>query len=422
MGAIVSAPLGCLSSCAGGLLAGCCCKLATAGSTDTNKGARCVLLWLQVVAVILAALMSLNPKSWLDWPCGKLPADLGICECYGLRDENSCYTDQIIYRTEASALVIFLFLLIMCVSGCGWHAAKSFPCGKFLVLVLLILVALFLPNASMTLFGSLAGVFSSVCLVAQMLIVIDLAYTWNENWLLKSRQYLMNTPGGRNLLGRLDNGHDGVPSTPWTTALLISSGVLCIVALVLAVILCVDFKVGGAITMVCLTFVACLALFLLSLTEWCEHGNLITSAVVLLYSMWLAYEALVAMPDTTATLLPWWFSLLVCAASLSAFAFCTSSKEQAQTTGEACDIETSRKEKVEIATEDQDDAPEDLDTFGFTKQCLIHASAAVYIASVWAPTSSSGIFAARVIALGLSLAIYGWVLIAPKILTNRSFN
>lgn len=232
----------------------------------------------------------------------------------------------------------------------------------------------------------------------------------------------MNTPGGRNLLGRLDNGHDSLPSTPWTIALIVSALLLCVAALVVAILICVYFK-DGAIAMVCLTFVACLLLGFISISEWCESGNLTASSVVLMYSMWLTYEAVSALPNTSTKLLPGWFSLTVCGVSLASFAlYSRTAKEEQQAAAQArdVDVETSREGNGAASTEDHGDS--DIDTFQFMKQCLIHASAAVYIASVWAPSRNWGTYTARVIALVASLALYGWILIAPKVLKNRDFS
>jgi hypothetical protein len=256
-----------------------------------------------------------------------------------------------------------------------------------------------------------------------MLIVIDFGYTWNEVWMNKSRQRLMEQPGGQAMLRNFDRGqHVGLPSTPWTYAIVVSAALLCLASLVVAILLCVNFKVGGAIALVCVTFLVSLVLLYISITDWCEHGNLLAASVVTLYSMWLAYEALAAMPDTSTTLLPWWFSLVVCGASLVAFAYGTSSKAVTPEEGQARDVEVPAQADGENAEATQDDVPEGMDTGDFTKQCLIHASAAVYIASCWAPSRNSGNFAAKIIALILSMAMYGWSLIAPKVLKNRNFN
>merc|ERR1712113_279317 len=57
-----------------------------------------------------------------------------------------------------------------------------------------------------------------------------------------------------------------------------------------------------------------IALLVLSITDWCEHGNLLTSCCVMAFSMWLCYQA-VDLPELK------WVGIAICALSLTAFAF-----------------------------------------------------------------------------------------------------
>jgi len=419
MGALITAPIAGIGTCAASMCGGClaagCCKLATAGSTDTTKAARCVLLWLQVVAVLLGVLMSWNPKGWLDWPCDHIFTDFGICECRGGADESSCYSDQIIYRTEASAVLVFVLLLILCVSGCAKHAAKSCPIGKFLILMLLIVILLFVPNDVLSVFGSIAGVASSVYLVAQTVLLMDFAYGWNEAWHTNAqkRQRDLNQQGYK----------------MWLIAIVVASAGLFILGLVEMILLCVNFTTGGARALVVTTFIVGFVLLFISITEWCEHGALLTSALVLAYMMWLSYEALSMLPLSdggVSDLLPRWVGLIVCAVSLAAFAYSASFSGKKATVpmaaGQEGLTEQGQAAGTAAAEEDEDDdTPEDLDVSDFTVQCTVHATAAVYIASSLAPSRGSWTFNARVAAVVVSLALYGWTLIAPKVLKNRQF-
>jgi hypothetical protein len=372
-----------------------------------------VLLWLQIVAVSLGAVMSWNPKGWLDSPCDHIP-EWGICECYGGTDETSCYQNQIIYRTEASVVLVFLFLLILCVSGCAKHAAKSFPVGKFLILIVLIFVSLFVPNDLLTVFGSVSGVASSAYLVAQTILLMDFAYSWNEAWHAnaQARQRDMN-PNGYKM---------------WLVAIVVAAAALFVVAVVALVVLSTTFTIGGAHALVISTFFIGLVLLVVSITEWCEHGALLTSALVLAYMMWLSYEALSMLPISDggkANLLPRWVGLLICAVSLAAFAYSASfsGRRLAVPTPpgqEALNAEQGQAAQAQAQDED-DDTPEGLDVTDFAVQCAVHATAAVYITSALAPSRGSLTFTARVIAVILSLALYGWTLVAPKILKNRQF-
>jgi hypothetical protein len=363
----------------------------------------------------MGILLSWKPKGWLDWPCEKIGffSDLGICECYGTDDDVSCYKDQIIYRTESSVMMLFVFLLILCVSGCARHAARDCPIGKFIVFVTLFVVMLFIPNAMLSVFGSAACAASSVYLVAQTILVVDFGYTWNEYWMAKSheaRRNLERTIGDLSL---------------WQIGLVAASLVLCIIAIIAAVILCISFPTGAARALVIGSFLAALALALVSIF-FAEHGALLVSALVMAYTMWLSYEALSMMPPSdsfTPHLLPQWISLLICALSLVAFALCASFGGQGKPA--ARDLQMSGQALAEqgaAVDESDDDVVPGLDTWDFSVQCMVHAAAAVYIAASLAPARSNFTLTTRSIAVVVSLLLYGWTLIAPKVLTNRSFD
>jgi len=302
--------------------------------------------------------------------------------------------------------------LILCVSGCAKHAAKSCPVGKFLILIVLILVLLFAPNDMLSVFGAVAGVASSAYLVAQTVLLMDFAYGWNEAWHTnaQNRQRDLNPRGYK----------------MWLIAIVVAAALLFVLALVECIILCTQFATGGARTLVILTFLIGVVLLVISITDWCEHGALLTSSVVLAYMMWLAYEALSMLPLSDGGiehLLPRWMGLLICALSLAAFASSTSFGARKPTTAATPapgqEVLTEQGQTAAQAEDDEDDTPEGLDVSDFTVQCVVHAAAAVYVASAVAPSRAAVTFDARVVAVVVSLALYGWTLVAPKILTGR---
>jgi hypothetical protein len=401
-----------------------CCKLATAGETDTNKGARCVLLWLQVYAVVMGLLFCWNPEKWLNWPCDKLNdiglfgGDVGVCECYGTDDQNTCYSNQLIYRCEASAVLVFILLEIMCVSGCARHAAKDCPFGKFLILTVLIVVLLFVPNTWLTVFGQIAGVASAIYLLAQTVLFMDFAYCWNENWFDKA----VKAERSGDLAGKMT----------WQRLIVAGAAAVFIFAVVELILLFCKFHGGKAVSLIAITFVVGIVWLVISITDWCDHGNLLTSTVVLAYLMWLCYEALSMLPvesGGTDHLLPRWIGILVCALSLALFASASSmGLEKATTDAAPAGPALAEQGQAGVAVGEQardvthdDDVPEDLNLKDFSVQCAVHACAAVYITSALAPSRSDWTFTARVVCVVLSCILYGWTLVAPKVLKNREF-
>jgi len=295
------------------------------------------------------------------------------------------------------------------VSGCATAAAKSFPVGKFLAVILILVVLLFLPNELMSAFGGAAGVISSAYLVAQTVMLIGFAYDWNQTWHTNALSALRREIGQRGY-------------KRWLAAIIVSSVLLLLAGLAGCVLLCIDFPVGGAQALVITTFVVSLVLLVISISGWCEHGALLTSALVLAYSMWLSYEALSMLStsnDFTPHLLPRWVGLTICALSLTAFAHSTGLSVSGQQNEGPLAAE---RAEAGAAGEEEADAPAGLDTWDFTVQCVVHAAAALYVTSSLAPARSTVTLVARVVAVCASLLLYGWSLVAPKVLTNRNFS
>jgi len=206
-----------------------------------------VLLWLQIIAVSMAAMMRWDPKTWLDGPCSELP-DWGICDCYVAVDPNdlrqSCYMDQLTYRCEFAVVLVFIFLMIMCVSGCAKHAAQDCPFGKFMILILLTVVLLFVPNTILTVFGQIAGVASAVFLAWATILLVDFAYTWNEGWHSKAiaRQRELQPQGHRN----------------WLIAIVVAAAATFVLGIVEGVLLLVNFHSTSAQVLVITSFLVAL--------------------------------------------------------------------------------------------------------------------------------------------------------------------
>lgn len=211
----------------------------------------------------------------------------------------------------------------------------------------------------------------------------------------------------------------------WLAAIIVAAALMFVVAVVECILLNITFTTAGAHALIIASFVLGAILLVVSITEWCEHGSLLTSTVVLAYVMWLCYEGLSMLPLENGgelELLPGWIGLCVCGFSLIAFAFCASSimpKSAAQSAeGQEAMEQGDAPESVQAG---DDDTSSQLNLREFTVQCLVHAAAALYICSSLAPAKSLWTFVARVMAVALSLVLYGWSLVAPKVLKNREF-
>merc|ERR1712137_1001398 len=60
-----------------------------------------------------------------------------------------------------------------------------------------------------------------------------------------------------------------------------------------------------------------------------------------------------------------------------------------------------------------------IDTKEFGMQCLVHTAAALYVCSVMAPHPEKWNFYIHEVAVVVSLLLYGWSLVAPRVLEGR---
>jgi len=121
----------------------------------------------------------------------------------------------------------------------------------------------------------IARVVSGVFLVLQIVLLIDFAYRWNENWMADDKE--------------------------WTRAIIAVCVVLFVGCLTLFGFMTHWF--GGSDCsrnnfLLSATFLLPMLFTCLSVTSWCEHGALLTSAVVTAYCYWLGFSALSSDPSS----------------------------------------------------------------------------------------------------------------------------
>eukprot|EP00656_Telonema_subtile_P028994 TRINITY_DN3181_c0_g1_i3.p1 TRINITY_DN3181_c0_g1~~TRINITY_DN3181_c0_g1_i3.p1 ORF type:complete len:325 (+),score=66.88 TRINITY_DN3181_c0_g1_i3:133-1107(+) len=135
----------------------------------------------------------------------------------------------------------------------GWWWAKSLAAGS------LCLMSFFLPNSFFVEYSYFAAVFSGIFVILQVMVLLDWAYAWNESW----------------------RGQEAPEvATGWRIALLVFSVLLLIGGLTLDGFMYYWFDCGLGYGMTTFSMVVMIALTLLSVTTWCEHGSLIASSVI----------------------------------------------------------------------------------------------------------------------------------------------
>lgn len=393
------------------------------------------MLWLQAFAAVIAWILSSTAaaqNSWIAWTCDKLntigAGELGICSCRQAADASSCWSAEMVYRAEAAMTGVFVSLFVMSLSGCALAAARSHSVAKFMAVVLVIFVSFLLPNAIFDSFGTVATATSAIFLVAQAVLLIDFSYSWNELWYGNALAARRREPGAQGY-------------RQWLAAMLVASSALCISAYAVSAYLYAicDDTTGRVVNVT--SMILSIILLVVSITDWCEHGALLTSSVVTAYTVWLLFEALAVLPNGKGPTLPAWVGLTLCSLSLlsaTAGAGTTASGASPETTvAVAGAASSSRRTDAALAaaeagtrekpTAEAEGADVEAATMSkaegwrFAANCLVHAAASMYIAASMAPRTNPATFGFRTAAIYVSLALYGWSLVAPKVLSSREF-
>lgn len=315
---------------------------------------------------------------------------------------------QMIYRVEMAGCLVYLIVLLLCVSGCSDTAAHGFAVAKFLAIPILFIVFLFIPNQVFNVYGDIANILASIFVIAQALLLIDLGYTANEK--IMSQHTSLHA---RNLQ----------QNNTWKIVILVLSGLLFVGSLTGSILLFVFYK---DIWIVIVALVLALVFGVLSVTcAWCPHGNILTSCIVMAYSIWLSYEALLTINDGSVrpTFIKW-IGLAIAALSLFGTAF-----------GNGLGLNGGDSEalaaqaRVDAATEEGAAPTGDADEGGpfnktdFIIQSAIHAACAMYITTELASDQYKSViaFTFRSIDVIGALLLFGFTLFAPKLFPDRSF-
>lgn len=194
-----------------------------------------------------------------------------------LCDTDHCVGAMGVYRISFALAIFFITttLVSLCLPAFdkSWWAIKMLLYSSYLVLAFVI------PNDFFTGYVHLSRGVAGIFLLVQIILLIDMAYRWNESW-----------------VGDEENNRRGL--------ILIVCGLMYAASLVLLVFFFRWFAGSGCHLeqfFLAFTIVITLGFSLLSIWEKVEHGALLPSAVMTLYCYWVAYSALSSDPSPCNT-------------------------------------------------------------------------------------------------------------------------
>lgn len=102
----------------------------------------------------------------------------------GSEGKAACIGISAVYRTSFALLIFHLILCLLCT--CRNEAISKLNEGawpiKFLFIVVVFLLSFFIPNGFFKVYGYCAMVISCIFMIIEMILLIDMAYSWNQAW------------------------------------------------------------------------------------------------------------------------------------------------------------------------------------------------------------------------------------------------
>ncbi|XP_077151668.1 serine incorporator 2 isoform X2 [Ranitomeya variabilis] len=274
----------CLCGTAPCLLCGCC--PSTKNSTITRLTFSVFLLLGTLVACIMIIPGVEDGLKKLPWFCSSSTTISGSVDC------DIMVGHQAVYRMCFSlAAFFFLFVIMMiCVRSSRDPRAyiqNGFWFFKFLILVGITVGAFFIPNGVFTTvwyyFGMVGGF---LFFLVQLILIIDLAHSWSQAWLL-----------------RAEDGN----TKCWYGALLICTLLLYAASIAAIVVLYIYYtKSEGCVhnkVFISLNLIFCVLVSIVSILpkvqEVHPHSGLLQASVITLYTIFVTWSAMANIPDRT---------------------------------------------------------------------------------------------------------------------------
>lgn len=398
------------------------------------------------ILFFLLVLFSFIFKVWGSDLFAKIPL-LKICKetSQSTFEENICFGTLAIYRVTFVLAVFHLFMALITIgvsrkNDCRVSIQDGFWGIKILLLVGAIVGCFFIPNAFFEVYGWIALFASGLFILIQLLILVDFAHSWAENWITKMEDEQSQYEGGKK----------------WFVILAVTtSGIflLCLGASIAMYILFAHHTsdCGNNIVFITLNIILCGFVAFLSINPKIQDANpksgLLQAAVVTGYVTYLTWAALMSVDNNTCN--P--FLSTTGASNVSALvgaiitivavlysAVRASVSVLANESKETEEKEPLTKEESANDSEDYEDKtdPDGPVSYSFSKFHVIFALGAMYVAmlmSDWYTVTKTGDYKTTVdtgpaamwvklVSSWLCIILYSWTLLGPVVLPDRDWN
>mmetsp|Transcript_33257 Transcript_33257/g.48880 ORF Transcript_33257/g.48880 Transcript_33257/m.48880 type:complete len:485 (+) Transcript_33257:113-1567(+) len=195
--------------------------------------------------------------------------------------QERCRGNNGVYRVSGCSFLFFLLAAI------GAYCKPSFnreawP-AKYVLFLMLVAATVFIPSAPLfsPIYMNIARVGGAIFIIVQQIILIDLAYNWNDSWVEKSNQAEQEEPGS---------------GKKWLAAILVSCAILYIGSIVGIGILFYYFQ-GCAINNIFLAITLLLIVLATILQMTGDEASLLTSGLISAYAVYLSFASVSRNPN-----------------------------------------------------------------------------------------------------------------------------
>ncbi|CAM9286446.1 unnamed protein product [Phaeothamnion confervicola] len=260
--------------------AGCMCGAATEGKVprDPMVG-KMRSFGLVIFSIVLGLVFQYKVAEYLydnmsQWQKG--------CSGYSTDYQDICAGNAAIYRVSFVDVVFFV-VMALCAPFSG-RFNNRFWGLKLIFWALFFVAMIFVPNNVFDDNGYVwpARFGAFIFTILQQVVLIDIAYTWNDQWVKKAQQL----------------GEDGEQGRKYLVSLVAISSFLFAAAIVVLGFLFHYFRGCPANDLILsITLILCVVLTALQLSG--DQGNLLASAIVAGYAVFLAYSSVSKNPHKT---------------------------------------------------------------------------------------------------------------------------
>jgi hypothetical protein len=227
----------------------CSCDGAPPASENASKSSTTPYLALLFAAMITAVITKYAAFSIMESLYLYL---YSAAEC----SSDLCWANNAVYRISLGLALFFFIAVLLSFKWKTPSIILAFP---------IVFAALCLPISWIEYYPQVSQYFALIFLVLQVLVFLDFAHRWNENW--------------------RDAGY--------TTGLLIVTALLYVLSIISWILLYKYFDVSDtAVAFISLTIVLSVGFTLLSVSSWSEFGSILPSSIVTLYCSFLLFTAL----------------------------------------------------------------------------------------------------------------------------------